>query len=205
MSNILLCITAGRGPVECLHAVKRVLEELCLDATRRDLDVNAEPNDGSSASFIVSLDGVGAEAFVRSWERTIQWIAKSKVRKGVERKNWFVAVKRLSVPQRMPELTGVKFKTLRAGGPGGQHQNKTESAVRATHVSTGTSVVARYGRSQYRNKALAIRRLQQLLATINERHQSKEAAKAWLKKIDVERGSPVRIYEGPDFVLRQGE
>jgi peptide chain release factor len=203
MSNILICITAGRGPVECRHAVKRVLEKLCRDAKLRDLDVDAEPNDGSSASVIVSLDGVGAEAFVRSWEGTIQWIAKSSIRKDVERKNWFVAVKRLSVPQHVPELTGVKFETLRAGGPGGQHQNKTESAVRATHIATGTSVVVRDGRSQHRNKTLAITRLQQLLATINERHQSKEAAKAWLKKIDVERGAPIRTYEGPDFVLRQ--
>jgi peptide chain release factor len=204
MSNILICITGGRGPFECRHAVKRVLVELCQDAKRLGLDVNAEPNDGSSASVIVALDGVGAEALVRSWEGTIQWIAKSNIREGVERKNWFVAVKRLAALQHMPDLTGVKFETLRAGGPGGQHQNKTESAVRATHVATGTSVVARDGRSQHRNKALAITRLQQLMAAINERHQSKEAAKAWLKKIDVERGSPVRIYEGPDFILRQG-
>jgi peptide chain release factor len=204
MSNILICITAGRGPVECRHAVKRVLEEFCRDATRHEVVVNAEPNDGSCASVILALDGADVEAFVLSWEGTIQWIAKSNIRKGVERKNWFVAVKRLAAPQHMPELTGVKFETLRTGGPGGQHQNKTESAVRATHVSTDTSVVARDGRSQHRNKALAITRLQQLMAAINEHHQSKEAAKEWLKKIDVERGSPVRIYEGPDFVLRQG-
>lgn len=203
MSNILICITAGRGPVECRHAVKRVLEELCRDATRCEFVVNVEPNDDSCASVIVALEGVNAEAFVRSWEGTIQWIAKSSLRKTVERKNWFIAVKRLVAPQHVPELTAVKFATLRAGGPGGQHQNKTESAVRATHVSTGTSVVARDGRSQHRNKALAIARLQQLMAAINERHQSKGAAKAWLEKIDVERGSPIRTYEGPDFVLRQ--
>ena len=203
MSNLLICITAGRGPVECRYAVKRVLEELCRDATRHDVAASADPNHDPCASVIVSLDGVGAETFVRSWEGTIQWIVKSNLRKSVERKNWFVAVKRLAAPQYVPELTAVKFETLRAGGPGGQHQNKTESAVRATHVATGNSVVARDGRSQYRNKALAIVRLQQLMSAINERHQSKEAAKDWLKRIDVQRGTPVRIYEGPDFVLRQ--
>jgi peptide chain release factor len=204
MNSILLCITAGRGPVECRHAVKRVLADLCREATRSDVTVNAEPCDGSAASIIVSLDGEAAETFARAWLGTIQWIARSDARKGVERKNWFVAIKRMAAPHHLPELTDVKFETLRTGGPGGQHQNKTESAVRATHVATGVSVVARDGRSQHRNKALAITRLQQLLATINQRHQSKEAAKDWLKKIVVERGKPIRIYEGPDFVLRQG-
>jgi peptide chain release factor len=123
MSNILICITAGRGPVECHHAVKRVLEELCRDAIRHDVAASAEPNNYSCASIIVALEGVSAEAFVRSWEGTIQWIAKSNLRKGVERKNWFVAVKRLVAPQHVPELPAVKFETLRAGGPGGQHQN----------------------------------------------------------------------------------
>jgi peptide chain release factor len=203
MNSVLLCVTAGRGPVECRYAVKRVVEEMRLEANRHDVTLSVEHADAAASSIITSVDGGGAETFARSWEGTIQWVSKSELRKGAARKNWFVAVKRMATPQHAPELTDVKFETLRAGGPGGQHQNKTESAVRAIHVPTGTSVVARDGRSQHRNKSLAIARLQQLLATINERHQSKEAAKDWLKKIEVERGKPIRIYEGPDFVLRQ--
>ena len=56
-------------------------------------------------------------------------------------------------------LVECEMETFRAGGPGGQHQNKTESAVRLTHVPTGLSVTARESRSQHRNRKIALARL----------------------------------------------
>lgn len=52
----------------------------------------------------------------------------------------------------------------RASGPGGQHRNKTESAVRLRHLATGVSAIAEESRSQAENKALALRRLRAQLA-----------------------------------------
>lgn len=52
----------------------------------------------------------------------------------------------------------------RASGPGGQHRNKTESAVRLRHLATGVSAIAEESRSQAENKAIALRRLRAQLA-----------------------------------------
>jgi len=60
-------------------------------------------------------------------------------------------------------LAECTVETFRAGGPGGQHQNKTESAVRLTHGPTGIVVTARESRSQHRNRARALDRLRAAL------------------------------------------
>jgi protein subunit release factor B len=56
-------------------------------------------------------------------------------------------------------LAECRLETFRAGGPGGQHQNTTDSGVRLTHLPTGISVTARESRSQHRNRKAALARL----------------------------------------------
>jgi protein subunit release factor A len=60
-------------------------------------------------------------------------------------------------------LAECRVETFRAGGPGGQHQNKTESAVRLTHLPSGIGVTARESRSQHRNRQIALARLRAAL------------------------------------------
>ena len=60
-------------------------------------------------------------------------------------------------------LAECRIETFRAGGPGGQHQNKTESGVRLTHLPTGITVTARESRSQHRNRQIALARLRAAL------------------------------------------
>jgi len=65
-------------------------------------------------------------------------------------------------------LAECRVETFRSGGPGGQHQNTTESGVRLVHLPTGIRVVARDERSQHRNRALALERLR---AALHERNR----------------------------------
>jgi protein subunit release factor B len=59
--------------------------------------------------------------------------------------------------------------TFRASGPGGQHVNKTESAVRITHLTSGVVVTSQQERSQHRNKALCLQKLRAKIAQLNYR------------------------------------
>ncbi len=65
-------------------------------------------------------------------------------------------------------LAQCDVQTFRAGGPGGQHQNVTDSAVRLVHRPTGLTVTSRAQRSQYLNKTDALRRLRLKLRRLNE-------------------------------------
>ena len=60
-------------------------------------------------------------------------------------------------------LAECRVETFRAGGPGGQHQNTTESGVRLVHIPSGLRAVAREERSQHRNRARALERLRKKL------------------------------------------
>ncbi len=204
MSEILLCVTAGRGPAECRLAVEHVIDAIRSEAEAVGLTFGEEAPDRNSGSVLLTIAGEGCDVFCRSWVGTIQWIARSDVRPGHKRKNWFIAVRRIDPPVRAPEIAAneLRFETMRAGGPGGQHQNRTESAVRVIHVPTGLSVIARDERSQHRNKALAVERIKALLGAVHERSRDAARFRDWLAKIAIERGNPVRIYEGGHFRRR---
>ena len=68
-------------------------------------------------------------------------------------------------------LKDVQFQTMRGSGPGGQHRNKVETAVRAIHIPTGITAIATEHRSQYRNKQLALERLQNRLSERNKKRK----------------------------------
>lgn len=196
MSAILLCVTAGRGPVECRAAVAEVAREIAAEAEREGLACAAEPNpNADKASILVSLEGERADMFLRGWEGSVQVVARSQTRPGHRRKNWFVAIRRIEAGAAPPVLdpADLVVETMRAGGPGGQHQNRTESAVRMTHRPTGAVAIARDGRSQHRNRALALERLRAVVAAIHARERDGKAHRDWLGRIAVERGNPVRV------------
>ncbi len=66
-------------------------------------------------------------------------------------------------------LNDCRVDTYRASGKGGQHLNKTESAVRITHIPTGIVVICQKERSQYRNKRIALERLHEKLEALHKK------------------------------------
>ena len=88
----------------------------------------------------------------------------------------------------------LRIDTMRAGGAGGQHVNKTESAVRITHLPTGLVVQSQAERSQHRNKDAAMKILMSRLFMLKEAEaRAKTAAIAGTKK-DIDFGSQIRSY-----------
>jgi peptide chain release factor len=201
-----LLLTSGRGPGECRIALARVLEVLGREAGAAglDLDVATGPNpDGHGpASAIALLEGHEAEAFAATWVGSILWVARSPLRPHHKRKNWFIGVFKLEPRAIEPaelDTRDVRFEAFSAGGPGGQHQNKTATAVRAVHKATGLAVVARDGRSQHRNKAIALKRLGALLKLDEELAAVADDEQVQSGHGRLERGRPIRTFEGKDF------
>ena len=195
---MLLHITAGRGPAECELAVGRFLEVLSKEFKVEILAETAGRFAGCLKSVLVRIDGSPAKL-----QGAVLWICKSPYRPNHGRKNWFIGVNQLAEP---PECDyevgnggGVLFQTFRASGKGGQHINKTESAVRAIHVATGLTTTASDERSQHQNKKIALVRLNEMLKERKDETALSEKEALFFNHNNLHRGDPIRIYEGIGF------
>jgi peptide chain release factor 2 len=88
----------------------------------------------------------------------------------------------------------LKRDVFRSGGPGGQHQNKTESGVRYTHLPTGVSAESRSERSQHKNDANALAMLKAKLIRLEEEKREADFAKKYDEKGEISFGSQIRSY-----------
>jgi peptide chain release factor 2 len=88
----------------------------------------------------------------------------------------------------------VRVDTMRSGGAGGQHVNKTESAVRLTHIPTSIAVVCQSDRSQHRNRAQAWQMLRAKLYELELKRREEKAAADQAAKTDIGWGHQIRSY-----------
>ncbi len=91
--------------------------------------------------------------------------------------------------------------TFRSGGPGGQHQNKTESGVRYTHLPTGIAAESRSQRSQHKNDEMALKMLKAKLYQVEEQKRRAEVEKLYDEKGEVAWGYQIRNYVMQPYTL----
>lgn len=202
----IIQITSGRGPAECCLAVALALKEMLDEA--RELKLEAEvleripgPENGTLNSATIKVSGRNVKPFAESWEGTLLWICQSPYRKYHGRKNWFIGVNVFdhTKANKIYEAD-IVYQTMRSSGPGGQHVNKTESAVRATHVPSGISVTVRESRSQIQNRKLALERLTEKIELWQMEQASANAKTVWQNHNELERGNPKRTYKERKFI-----
>ena len=205
-----LQITAGKGPDECALAAAKVVTYLIKEAKQFGLkaellEIKSGNKTGTYISALISLQGYSLGLFIKRWQGTIQWICTSPYRPYHKRKNWFVGIDVFKALENHTEFNkqDLRFETMRAAGPGGQHVNTTDSAVRVIHIPTGLTAVAREERSQRMNKKLALAKLAAIFASQHDAKQTEIAKEQWTKHQQLERGNPTLVFVDPAFIEKE--
>lgn len=210
---IWLQLTANTGPVECCLAVSEALGAIHAEARKAKVAVRLleqvdGPAPGTLRSFLLELDDEdgadGAAGLLAArWCGSILWVCDSPYRKLHKRKNWFLGGSAFVPPEASANGGEIRYEATRASGPGGQHVNKTDSAIRATHVASGLSVKVQSERSQHANKRLAAQLLASKLAALADAAVEEGKSTRRLRHTQAERGNAARVFVGPGFVERR--
>jgi peptide chain release factor len=204
-------ISSGKGPDECELAVSLFLKSYRNECKMEGIITNVTDTvpgniSGNFKSALLSMECHENEEFNHALNGTVLWICKSPYRPNHKRKNWFINIEAFQSSEKLSfSEKDVRFESMRSSGPGGQNVNKVESAVRAFHLPTGLTVTANEERSQYMNKKLALARLSNLIKAKNNEGNVAHKKTLWMQHNVLERGNPIRTYEGMDFKLKQAQ
>jgi peptide chain release factor len=201
MSPLLLQITAGTGPTEArrfVAALADYLTERCAERGAVISEVVVHGDEAAPASVEIHL--AAAPASVSEVLGTHALVARSESRGKKARKRWYAGVRlceaievtALSAPISRDDVT---ITAMRASGPGGQHVNKTASAVRVFHPASGVTVRVAEARSQHDNVRAALTRLAKIVAERQAERALGARAERRLFHYRLERGRPAFVYE----------
>jgi peptide chain release factor 2 len=200
--DALITVNAGAGGTDAQDWAEMVLRMEMRWAEKRGFEVElleASPGEEAgikSATFLVR--GENAYGLYGSEKGVHRLVRLSPFDSANRRQTSFAGVEVSPVVQDAADVEinddDLQIDTYRASGAGGQHVNKTDSAVRITHKPTGIVVQCQNERSQSSNKATAMAMLRSKLVELEERKRREEIAKEKGDAQDVNFGSQIRSY-----------
>ena len=201
-SNAFVDIQSGSGGTEAQDWADMLLRMYLKWAESKGFSATiTESSPGEVAgikSSSILIEGDYAYGWLRSETGVHRLVRKSPFDSGNRRHTSFASV--FISPEINDDIeieinnADIRVDTYRASGAGGQHVNKTDSAVRLTHIPTGTVSQCQNGRSQHKNKENALNHLKSKLYELELQKQKEEQQKLEDSKADIGWGSQIRSY-----------
>ena len=201
-NDTYLEVHAGAGGTESQDWANMLLRMYVRWAEQHGLKVDyIEETDGEEAgikSATIEVKGRNAYGWLKTENGVHRLVRISPFDSNARRHTSFASVTVYPVVDDRINIdikeADVRVDTMRAGGAGGQHVNKTESAIRLTHIPTNIVVVCQNDRSQHRNRAEAMAMLKSRLYEAEIRKRQAEQDKLEAGKTDVGWGHQIRSY-----------
>ena len=200
--NAFVDIQAGAGGTEACDWASMLLRQYLKYAERKGFTATIEDETAGDAAGIkgatIKIEGEYAFGLLRTETGVHRLVRKSPFDSSGGRHTSFASVFVYPEIDDSIEIdinpSDVRVDTFRASGAGGQHINKTDSAVRLTHIPTGIVVQCQDGRSQHGNRDVAWKRLRSRLYDHEMRKRQAEQQKLEDSKTDVGWGHQIRSY-----------
>jgi peptide chain release factor 2 len=201
-SDAILEVNPGAGGTEAQDWGDIILRMYLRWAERHGFDpqiINYQPGEGAGLkNATVLIRGKNAFGYLRSERGVHRLVRISPFDSNARRHTSFASVsvmpdieEEINIEVRDEDL---RIDTYRSSGAGGQHVNKTDSAVRLTHLPTGLVVACQNERSQHKNKATAMRLLKAKLYDLETAKQQEQLDKIAGERKKIDFGSQIRSY-----------